>query len=101
MSESEVAAGRVGVPGARLGSAGLVVGGRVAELVVIDAGSREVRLLAGGRRGVVLELLVDEVDHERGVDDPDARGEVATAIVGEGVAAVAGAVADLGGDCGA
>ena len=56
---------------------------------------------ASSRAGVavvVLELLVDEVDHERGVDDPDAGGEVLAAVVDEGVAAVAGAVADLAGD---
>jgi hypothetical protein len=41
---------------------------------------------------------VDEVDHERWVDDPDAGGEVRAAIVDEGVAAVAGAVTYLAGD---
>jgi hypothetical protein len=41
---------------------------------------------------------VDEVDHEGGVDDPDAVGEVVSALVDVGVASDAGAVAELGGD---
>ena len=48
--EPEVAPGCVGVPGSRLRSALLVLGGRVAELVVVDAGSGEVGLLARRRR---------------------------------------------------
>ena len=49
VAEPEVAAGRLGVAGARLRPALLVLGGRVAELVVVEAGAGEVRLLAGGR----------------------------------------------------
>ena len=41
---------------------------------------------------------MDEVEHERGVDDPDPGGEVAPAVVDIGVAAVAGAVAHVAGD---
>ena len=96
--EPEIAAGGVGVPGARLGAAGLVVGGRVAELLIIDAGSGEVRLLAGRGRVAFPDVFVDEVEHERGVDDPDPGSEVLPAVVDVGVAAVAGAVADLAGD---
>ena len=44
--EPEVAAGRLGVPGPGLRPALLVLGGRVAELIVVDAGAGEVRLLA-------------------------------------------------------
>ena len=98
MAEPEVAAGRLGVPGPSLRPALLVLGGRVAELVVVDAGAGEVRLLARRCRLDVAELLVDEVEHEGGVDDPDAGGEVAPALVHERVAAVAGAVAHLAGD---
>ena len=96
MPEPEVAAGRLGVAGPRLGAALLVLGGGVAELVVVDPRAGEVRLLAGGRGVVVVELLVDEVEHEGRVDDPDTGGEVLPAVVHEGVAAVARAVADLG-----
>ena len=96
--EPEVAAGRVGVAGARLRSALLVLGGGVAELVVVEAGAGEVGLLAGRRRVAVAELFVDEVEHEGGVDDPDPGGEVLPAVVDERVAAVAGAVAHLAGD---
>ena len=39
-----------------------------------------------------------EVEHERGVDDPDPGGEVASALVHERVSAVAGAVAHIAGD---
>jgi hypothetical protein len=42
--------------------------------------------------------LLDEVDHERWVDDPDAGGEVRAPIVDERVAAVASAVTYLAGD---
>jgi len=41
---------------------------------------------------------VDEVDHERRVDHPDAGGEVLPALVDVGVAPVAGALAGLPGD---
>ena len=49
VSEPEVAAGRLGVAGAGLRPALLVVGGGVAQLVVVEAGAGEVGLLAGGR----------------------------------------------------
>ena len=55
--EPEVAAGRLGVAGPRLGAALLVLGGGVAQLVVVEAGAGEVRLLARGRAFVVLEVL--------------------------------------------
>ena len=45
MSKPEVAAGGVGVAGARLGAALLVLGGGVAELVAVDPAG-EVRLIA-------------------------------------------------------
>jgi hypothetical protein len=60
-----------------------------------DPRAGEVPLLSRGCGLVVLDLLLDEAGHERWVDNPDAVGEVATAIVDEGVAAVARAVADL------
>ena len=44
--EPEIAAGRLGVPGPGLRPALLVLGRRVAELVVVDAGTGEERLLA-------------------------------------------------------
>ena len=84
--------------GSRLCSALLVLGGGLAELVVIELGAAEVGLLAGRGRVVVCELLADEVEHERGVDDPDPGGEILPAVVDVGVAAVAGAVAHLAGD---
>ena len=55
--------------------------GSVAKLVVVDPRAGEVGLLAGGRGTAVFELLVDEIEHERGVDDPDAGG-VAAACLG-------------------
>ena len=76
MPESEVAAGRLGVAGPRLGPALHVFGGGVAELVVVDPRAGEVGLFAGGRGIAVVGLLVDEVEHERGINDPDAGGEV-------------------------
>jgi hypothetical protein len=45
--EPEIAAGRLGVPGPSLRPALLVLCRRVAELIVVDAGAGEVRLLAG------------------------------------------------------
>ena len=86
--EPEIAARGFGLARPRLHPARLVLRGGVAELAIVDPGAGEVGLLSRGRGPVVLELLVDEVDHEGGVDDPDAGGEVATAIVGEGVAAL-------------
>ena len=76
-----------------------VLGGGVAELGVVDTGAGEERLLAGGLCVAGRVRRVEgEVDHERGVDDPDAGGEVLAAVVHERVAPGAGAVADLGGD---
>ena len=98
MSEPEVAPGRLRVPGSCLCPALLVLGGRVAELGVVEVGAREVGVLAGWRRGVAVELLVDEIEHERRVDDPDSGGEIRSAVVHERVAAIASAVADLAGD---
>ena len=98
MPEPEIAAGRLGVPGPSLRPALLVLGGRVAELVVVDAGAGEVRLLARRCGLDFAELLVYEVEHEGGVDDPDPGGEVLSALVHERVAAVAGAVAHIAGD---
>jgi hypothetical protein len=65
----------------RLGPSLLVRGCGVAELVVIQAGAGEVRLLSRRRAFVVLEALVDEVDHEGRVDDPDAGSEVPAPVV--------------------
>ena len=48
--EAEVAPGGVGVAGARLRSALLVLGGGVAELVVVEACAGEVGILAGRGR---------------------------------------------------
>jgi hypothetical protein len=98
VAEPEVGADRVGVAGARLLLALAVVLGGLAQLVVVELGAGEVGLLAS--RGVVgvLELLADDVEHEHGVDDPYARGEVLAAVVHVGVAAGPGAVAQLGRD---
>ena len=93
--EPEIAARGFGLARPRLGASLLVFGGGVAELAVVDPRAGEVGLLSSGRGPVVLDLLVDEVDHERWVDDPDAGGEVASALVHERVPAVAGAVAHL------
>ena len=98
MTEAEVAPGGVGVPGPRLRSALLVLGGCVPELVVVDAGAREVGILAGRGRVAFADAFVDEVEHERRVDDPDPGGEVLPAVVDERVPAVACPVADLRGD---
>ena len=96
--EPEVAAGRLGVPGASLRPALLVLCGRVAELVVVEAGAGEVRLLARRCGLDFADLLVCEVEHERWVDDPDPGREVASALVHERISAVAGAVAHVAGD---
>jgi len=85
--ESEVAAGRLGVAGARLTR-------RCSSAPTASRSSASSRRApakyASSRAGalVVMEVLVDEVDHERGVDDPDADGEIRPAVVREGVAAV-------------
>ena len=82
VSEPEVAASRVGVAGPRLGAALLVLGGGVAELVVVDPGAGEVRLLAGGRRVVVvLSCSWTRSSMKAGSIDPDAGGEVLPAVV--------------------
>ena len=47
---------------------------------------------------MVGEVFVGEVDHEQGVDDPDAVGEVLSAPVDVGEASGAGAVAGFRGD---
>jgi hypothetical protein len=65
----EVTSGRLGVAGASLGATVLVFGG-VAKLVVVDPRAGEVGLLAGGRGIAVFELLVDEIEHERGSTTP-------------------------------
>ena len=61
-------------------------------------GAGEVGVLACGGVVVLVELFVDDVEREDGVDDPDAGGEVGSAVVDVGVAAGAGAVAQLGRD---
>ena len=96
MSEPEVAPRRLRVAELGLLLARPVVVGGLLELVVVEAGAGEERLLARGP-GVVLVLVerVDgEVEDERGVDDPDPGGEVRAAIVHEREAPGAGAVAD-------
>ena len=96
--EPEIAAGRLGVPGASLRSALLVLCRRVAELVVVEAGSGEVSLLARRRGLDFAELLVCEVEREGGFDDPDPGREVGSALVHERISAVAGAVAHIARD---
>ena len=96
--EAKVAAGGVSAASAGLRSSLFVFGGRVAELVVIEAGTCEVGILAGRRRVALPQQLVDEIEHEGGVDDPDPGGEVLPAVVDVGVATVAGSVAHVAGD---
>ena len=93
--EPEVRARRVGLARAPVLGALAVAGGGVVEVLVGQAGACEERVLPGG--GVVGggEVVVDEVDDEHGVDHPDARGEVAAAVVDVGVAAVARPVTHL------
>jgi hypothetical protein len=99
VAEAEVAPCRVGLVQAGLLFARLVVARGLAQLVVVEAGSGEERLLACRRvRVVMVELVVDEVEDEERVDDPDAGGEVGSAVVHEREAPGAGAVADLAGD---
>ena len=70
-----------------------------AEFVVVEGGAGEERVFAGGLVVVVLgEVFADEVDHEDGVDDPDAVGEVLSARVDVGEASDAGAIAGLRSD---
>ena len=99
MSEAEVAAlGFVLAGPFGLAALGVLLAG-VAHLLVGELACAEVGLLAGGGLVAVgVELLADEVDHEHGVDHPDRVGEVLPALVHVGVAAGAGAVADLAGD---
>jgi hypothetical protein len=85
------------VPFPSLRPALLVLCRRVAELVVVGAGASEVRLLAHRCR-LGAELLVYEVEHEAGVDDPDPGREVLPAVVDVGLAGVAGSVANVAGD---
>jgi hypothetical protein len=98
VSEPEVGACRLGVAGPGLRAARRVLGGRVPQLVIVEARAGEVRVLAGRGRVALVELLVGEIEHERGVDHPDAGGEVRAAVVHERVRAGAGPVAHLGGD---
>ena len=70
-----------------------------AEFVVVECGAGEERLFAGGLVVLVVgEVFADEVDHEQGVDDPDAVGEVLSALVDVGEASDAGAFAGFRGD---
>ena len=92
---------RVGVglvqPGLLLARAVVVRG--LAQLVVLEAGAGEERVFACRRvRVVMVELVVDEVEDEERVDDPDAGGEVGSAVVHEREAPGPRAVADLAGD---
>ncbi len=74
-------AGRLGVPGPHLCPALLVLCDGVADLVVVETGAGEVRLLTRRCSLALAELVVYEVEHEGGVDDPDPGGEVASALV--------------------
>ena len=68
VSEPEVGACRLGVAGPGLRAARRVLGGRVPQLVIVEARAGEARVLAGRGRVALVELLVGEVEHERGVD---------------------------------
>ena len=61
--EREVAARGLGSTGARLCPALLVLGGGVAELVVVEAGAGEVRLRARRCRVVGVDVLARGVEH--------------------------------------
>ena len=99
VAEPEVAVGRLGLAQAQRVAAFAVFLSGGAEFVVVEAGAGEERLFAGGLVVVVVgELFVGEVDHEDGVDDPDAVGEVLSARVDVGEASGAGALAGLRGD---
>ena len=96
VAEPEVAVGCLGLAQALRVAAFAVFLSGGAQLVVVEAGAGEERLFAGGLVVLVIgELLVDEVDDEQGVDDPDAVGEVLSALVDVGEASGAGAVAGL------
>ena len=78
--EPEVAVGRLGLAQALRVAAFAVFLSGGAEVVVVEGGAGEERLFAGGLVVLVVgEVFVDEVDHEQGVDDPDAVGEVLSA----------------------
>ena len=93
MPEPEVGGEGVGVAGALFGAALAVLFGGGSQLVVVEPGAGEVRLVAGRVVVGVLEVLAYDVEHEDWVDDPNGGGEVAAALVDVGVAAGAGAVA--------
>ena len=99
VAEPEVAPCRLGLVQPGLLLARLVVVRGLAQLVVLEAGAGEERVFACRRvRVVVVELVVDEVEDEERVDDPDAGGEVGSAVVHEREAPGPRAVADLAGD---
>ena len=99
VAESEVAVGRLGLAQALCVAAFAVFLSGGAEFVVVERGAGEERLFASGLIVLVVgEVFADEVDHEQGVDDPDAVGEVLSALVDVGEASDAGAFAGLRGD---
>ena len=93
VAEAEVRARRLDLAGAGVGALRAVLLAGRAQLGVVEAGAGEVALLARDRVVAGFELLADRVEHEHGVDDPDAGGEVGAALVHVGVAAGAGALA--------
>ena len=93
VAEPEVRARRLDLAGARVGALRAVLLAGRAQLGVVEAGAGEVALLARDGAVAGFELLADRVEHEHGVDDPDAGGEVGAALVHVGVAAGAGALA--------
>jgi hypothetical protein len=101
VAEPEVAAHGLGAAGTRVRAPVAVLGGGGREVGRLQAGAGEVALVARGRCLVGLggvEPLADHVEHEDGVDHPDAGGEVAAALMHVGVAADAGTVAQRGVD---
>ena len=99
VAEPEVAVGRLGLTQPLRVAVFAVFLSGGAELVVVEGGAGEERVFAGGLGiAVVGEVFADEVDHEDGVDDPDAVGEVPSACVDVGEASDAGAFAGLRGD---
>ena len=80
VAEPEVAVGRLGLAQALRVAAFAVFLSGGTQFVVVEGGAGEERLFAGGLVVLVVgEVFVDEVDHEQGVDDPDAVGEVLSA----------------------
>jgi hypothetical protein len=77
VAEPQVAVGCLGLTQAlRVAACAVFLSGGT-QLVVVEAGAGEERLLACGLVVLVVgELLMDEVDDELGGDDPDAVGEV-------------------------